>query len=200
MDDIVRQAMAKWPNVPHCYGWLALDARGNWRMRDERAQALGLAGDIIRNELLRGFIDRNYLHDERGRWYFQNGPQRVYVNLEVAPFIAHTDPAQGYTLHTGEALPDIEAAWLSDTGRLLLRGAGKVAALDDRDIAQCLALLRIGDLPAEEEALMRWMSGADGAGELTLDHAGKRIRVERIADDLLARRFGFMKAPRADGD
>ena len=28
MDDIVKQAMAKWPNVPHCYGWLALDARG----------------------------------------------------------------------------------------------------------------------------------------------------------------------------
>ena len=30
MDDIVKQAMAKWPNVPHCYGWLGLDARGNW--------------------------------------------------------------------------------------------------------------------------------------------------------------------------
>ena len=27
MDDIVRQAMAKWPNVPDCFGWLALDAR-----------------------------------------------------------------------------------------------------------------------------------------------------------------------------
>ena len=27
MDDIVKQAMAKWPNVPHCYGWLALAAR-----------------------------------------------------------------------------------------------------------------------------------------------------------------------------
>ncbi|MFZ9138137.1 MAG: DUF2946 family protein, partial [Hylemonella sp.] len=24
MDDIVRQAMAKWPNVPACYGWLGL--------------------------------------------------------------------------------------------------------------------------------------------------------------------------------
>ena len=26
MDEIVKQAMAKWPNVPHCYGWLGLDA------------------------------------------------------------------------------------------------------------------------------------------------------------------------------
>ena len=39
MDDIVKQALAKWPNVPHCYGWLGLDARGNWYMRDDRTQA-----------------------------------------------------------------------------------------------------------------------------------------------------------------
>ena len=24
MDEIVKQAMAKWPNVPNCYGWLGL--------------------------------------------------------------------------------------------------------------------------------------------------------------------------------
>ena len=41
MDDIVKQAMAKWPTVPDCYGWLGLDARGNWYMRDDRAQACG---------------------------------------------------------------------------------------------------------------------------------------------------------------
>ena len=41
MDDIVRQAMVKWPNVPHCHGWLGLDARGNWYLRDAQAQALG---------------------------------------------------------------------------------------------------------------------------------------------------------------
>ena len=33
--------MAKWPNVPHCYGWLGLDARGHWFMLDDRTQALG---------------------------------------------------------------------------------------------------------------------------------------------------------------
>ena len=41
MDDIVLKAIAKWPNVPHCYGWLGLDARGNWYMRDDNAQAAG---------------------------------------------------------------------------------------------------------------------------------------------------------------
>lgn len=37
MDDIVKQALAKWPNVPDCYGWLGLDARGRWFMRDDAA-------------------------------------------------------------------------------------------------------------------------------------------------------------------
>ncbi len=41
MDDIVRQAIAKWPNVPDCYGWLGLDARGRWFMRDDAVQAQG---------------------------------------------------------------------------------------------------------------------------------------------------------------
>ncbi|MBC7705360.1 MAG: DUF2946 family protein, partial [Rhodoferax sp.] len=45
MDDIVKQALVKWPNVPHCYGWLGLDARGNWYMRDDRTQALGTFAD-----------------------------------------------------------------------------------------------------------------------------------------------------------
>ena len=46
MDDIVKQALAKWPNVPDCYGWLGLDARGNWYMRDDAAQAAGPFGGV----------------------------------------------------------------------------------------------------------------------------------------------------------
>ena len=39
MDDLVKQAMAKWPNVPDAYGWLGLGMRGDWYLRDEAAQA-----------------------------------------------------------------------------------------------------------------------------------------------------------------
>src|ERR1700752_1730298 len=104
MDHIVKQAMAKWPDVPHCYGWLALDARGAWRMRDERAQHFGLPGDKVTQAALLGFINRNYMADARGCWYFQNGPQRVYVNLEATPYIARTDPEHGLLLQTGQAI------------------------------------------------------------------------------------------------
>ena len=46
MDAIVEAALRKWPNVPHCHGWLALDARGNWFMRDERIQHAGSFGPL----------------------------------------------------------------------------------------------------------------------------------------------------------
>jgi len=36
MDPIVARAMARWPNVPAVYGWLALDRRGNWLIKAER--------------------------------------------------------------------------------------------------------------------------------------------------------------------
>ena len=97
MDDIVKAALAKWPNVPHCHGWLGLDARGQWFMRDDRIQAAGpfpaVKGSRIDHEKLLAFIHRNYECDAEGCWFFQNGPQRVYVELEATPWIARLMPA-----------------------------------------------------------------------------------------------------------
>jgi len=138
MDEIVKAALKKWPNVPHCYGWLALDARGDWYMRDDRTQAAGpfpqVKGSRILHEKLREFIERNYLHDDAGCWYFQNGPQRVYVNLAYTPLVVR---------HDGEALLDHcgrsfrpEERFIDDEGSLLVSGAGTVALMDDRDLAR----------------------------------------------------------------
>ena len=193
MDDIVKQAMAKWPNVPHCYGWLALDARGGWRMRDEAAQHANAAGDRLNNPALVGFINRNYGHDERGNWYFQNGPQRVYVNLEATPFIARTDPQQGLVLQTGQALTDIERVFLSDAGAVLFQAGDSVAQLDDRDVAQVLSKLELDGQAASDEAVMAWLES--GAGKLTLPWNGKRFDVERIEAADLPQRFNFNQLP-----
>lgn len=198
MDEIVKQAMAKWPNVPHCYGWLALDARGGWRMRDERAQALKLPGDKITNPALLGFINRNYMHDDKGRWYFQNGPQRVYINLEATPYIARTDPTHGFVLHTGEAFTDIESAWLTESGQLVLKAGEKIALVDDRDMAQCLTMLKIGEDVASDEQLLNWLNSTGDAQEIMLDHKGKRVAIKRIRHDELAAHFGFEIAPQPD--
>jgi len=96
MDAIVAAALKKWPNVPHCYAWLALDARGDWYMRDDRIQAAGpfprVKGSRIDHEKLRDFIARNYACDDSGACFFQNGPQRVYVELEATPWIWRLHP------------------------------------------------------------------------------------------------------------
>jgi hypothetical protein len=189
MDDIVKQAIAKWPNVPHCYGWLGLDARGAWRMRDERAQQLGLPGDKLNQPKLLGFINRNYAADERGCWYFQNGPQRVYLNLEATPFIARTDPQQGLVVQTGEALGRIERACMTEAGELIVASGGKVAQVDDRDMAQMLEAMQLDGQQASDDALMGWLEGS--AGNLTLNE----VAVGRITRDEVAAEFGFTRVP-----
>jgi hypothetical protein len=127
MDEIVKAAIAKWPNVPDVYGWLGLDLRGDWWLRDARAQSAGrfpvVKGSRIEHERLKAFIGRNYEHDARGCWYFQNGPQRVYVSLEAAPWVWRVSraPDDSWTVasHTG-APAQVESAWADDDGRLLL--------------------------------------------------------------------------------
>ena len=126
MDEIVKAALKKWPMVPHCYGWLALDARGDWYMRDDRTQAAGpfpqVKGSRILHEKLREFIQRNYACDEAGCWYFQNGPQRVYVELEAAPWVWRVQPdGEGVAVrsHTGQDAT-VRQAWLDESGRLFL--------------------------------------------------------------------------------
>ncbi|MBB2483861.1 DUF2946 family protein [Mitsuaria sp. WAJ17] len=128
MDDIVKAALKKWPNVPHCYDWLALDARGDWYMRDERVQAAGpfpqVKGSRIIHDKLREFIHRNYLPDEHGAWFFQNGPQRVYVTLEVAPHVWRLQglgPGGSPRIfsHTGPQATLLDC-WLDEHDRLLL--------------------------------------------------------------------------------
>jgi hypothetical protein len=129
MDDIVKAALAKWPNVPACHGWLGLDARGNWYMRDDAAQAAGpfcgrgsssvSRGSLLRHEKLIDFIQRNYEADETGRWYFQNGPQRVYVELEATPWIWRLGEQASVRTHTGEAAR-VQRCVMDEHGRLYL--------------------------------------------------------------------------------
>ncbi|MES2536563.1 MAG: DUF2946 family protein [Pseudomonadota bacterium] len=199
MDDIVKQAMAKWPNVPHCHGWLALDARGNWRMRDDRAQAEGLPGDKIVNAALLGFINRNYACDDQGRWYFQNGPQRVYVDLEALPYIARTDPALGFILQTNQPLSTIDAAWMTETGRLLLQGDARIALVDDRDMAQCIARMWMDGAAVSDDKLLAWLDDSQGSGgDLRFRNEQLELPLQRIREDEIPARFHFVRRPRAD--
>jgi len=158
MDKQVQLAMAKWPDVPHCYGWLGLDARGAWRMRDQQVQEKGLLGSKITNATLRGFIDRNYQADDQGRYFFQNGPQRVYVELQSTPYIAHSDPQRGWVLHTGEVVEKCDAVWMTKEGDLVLKSADILAKIDDRDLPHALACVYVDGQPASDQQIVNWLT------------------------------------------
>jgi len=159
MDDIVRQAMAKWPNVPDCYGWLGLDARGNWYMRDDRAQAAGpfaggnaaAKGSLLRHDKLIDFIQRNYAADAQGRWFFQNGPQRVFVELEATPWIWRIQPDLSVQAHTGRPA-QVQQCLLDERGWVYLLTDLGFGLVHTQDVALAADAVQTGLWSVEEMA------------------------------------------------
>ncbi|OZI52575.1 DUF2946 family protein [Bordetella genomosp. 4] len=150
MDLSVKQAMAKWPNVPAVYGWLSLDERGRWHIHERGDAAEGSPGELITSPQIVAFICRNYAADDQGRWYFQNGPQRVYVRLDAAPYVLRVaDTGLGLVTHTGQTVSSIKAWWLDEAGRLYAQTDLGLGLIDGRDLESVLAPLRVqpGNVP-----------------------------------------------------
>ena len=173
------RSMLKWPDVPAVYGWLNLDRRGNFRIRTctlaadlESAGKKPVRFEPIGNPALRAFIARNYLADERGCWFFQNGPQRVFVSLAYAPLVFRLE-SEGLADHCGRPAGMIDAAWLDEEGSLVLEGANGVGLLDDRDLSVFAGELAEGKL------------GISGAC----------LAVGRLSSHELETRFGFVRQP-----
>lgn len=175
MDEIVKQAMAKWPNVPACYGWLGLDARGNWWLRDAAAQACGsfasgaagAKGSRVEHAKLAEFMGRNYLSDERGCWYFQNGPQQVFVELEATPWIWRVQQQSGSVQihsHTGVvlALADVRQVLLDEHGALYLVAPQGLGMVHTQDVLDAAAALEAGWLPEPQSVEREGLPGCYG--------------------------------------
>ncbi len=188
--------MAKWPNVPNVYGWLSLDRRGNWLIK----------GDRIANDGVTAFIARNYAADDQGRWYFQNGPQRVFVTLDYTPFVVRTATASDSQLETHGRQPvaKVSGAWIDETGSLLLRWGTTVGVVDDRDLARLSPLFT--DLRGQslDDALLArafdTQARRHGTG-VYFQFGEARVPVGRIQTGEVAQKFGFEPAPRpAEGE
>ena len=172
MDHGVIRSMLKWPGIPDVYGWLQLDRRGNWRLRSESQDPERSSG-TIGNVALREFISRNYAADERGCWYFQNGPQRVFVRLAFAPYVFHLADG-GLVDHCGLPAGPLDGAWIDEEGSLVLRTAGRIGLLDDRELF----------------GLAEQLSGGGvRIGSVTLP-------VGAIDSRAMEARFGFVKVPK----
>ena len=202
MDHIVTRAMAKWPNVPAVYGWLSLDRRGEWSIKTAAPEGAedGAPGfERVSNRKLIEFIGRNYGHDERGRWYFQNGPQRVYVRLDYTPYVYRIAGAHplSFETHTGRPCAELRAAWMDEAGNLLLLTEHGPGLLIDRDLPRGLEALCYADgHMLEEERLLALIEEGDDATGVYFNTGAASLPLTLIRSEEAAGRMGYVREPR----
>ncbi|MCF8199273.1 MAG: DUF2946 family protein [Sulfuritalea sp.] len=169
----------KWPNVPACYGWLALNRRGVWLLKDQPITHKGLID----------FISSHYGPDPSGNYVFQNGPQAVYVALDYTPYVFRRGIDGQLTAHTGVAAGEVAAVYLDDNGSVLLKTDLGIGLLDDRDLPAFLEACVTGhNTPVSEHALLAAM-----AGDSNVSWNGHLVQSIRRQD--VALKFSFQPNP-----
>ena len=193
-DTSVITAMAKWPNVPDVYNWLMLDARGRYRIRARDYQQSGRF-DTIGNAAVVEFIGRNTTRDDAGRWYFQNGPQRVFFKLEYTPFVARLQPQGMPLLHTGAMVTRVDAVWVDEHAAAILETEHGPALVDDRDNSIFINGLKplVGAV-LNDTSLEEWLQ-KPVLGQLTWEICGSRVPIGPIMRAELPSRFHYVAAP-----
>ena len=189
MEDWVHRALEKWPNVPALYGWLKLDRRGRWLIRDE----------IISRPQIIDTINANYAADERGCWYFQNGPQRGYMALEYAPLILRSDEQEQLVTHTGLRVTQASAAYLDEQGAVLLNTEHGPGVLDDAALPWALERLHCEGGTVDENLLaeaMAQISGTTTRLQLRLDQ--RSVPLIRLDAADAPSQLKFVREPKTD--
>ena len=207
MDNQVLRSLMKWPNVPDCFGWLALDRRGQWRMRDEFTQQNKLPGQVIKHAALNEFISRNYACDELGRYFFQNGPQRVFISLDATPWIVRITPSDLSSNLINQCNHAMEptAALSDEKGNIYIVGTVNQTIYDSTNSDknnntqfskredQTIALLHDHDLDHFSElAKLREEACSFGGSWVWQD---KQLPLDPVHSDELASRFKFIANP-----
>ena len=173
-------SLPPWPQVPACYGWLSLDARGNWRLKDETITHPGLIA----------FLNAQYTSSEEGCWFVNNGPQRVYVRLDSAPWVLRLQPDGRFVRQSGKVATIEGPLYLDVEGRVFVRTSAGPASLDDRDLAMLINELRnAANLPADDASLAALLDGRDAE----LNWHGRAIVF--LGNETAATRLGFVADP-----
>ncbi|TXI08126.1 MAG: DUF2946 family protein [Rhizobium sp.] len=188
MEDWVYRALAKWPNVPAVFGWLGLDRRGRWLIR----------GEIISRPQIIDTINRNYAADKQGQWFFQNGPQRGYVELAYAPFLLRVDGSGKLRTHTELLVEKPREAFLDEDGAVCLSTEHGPGLIDARDLAWVIESLTADGSAVDEDKIAAAMELESGKSTgLQLDFAGTLISVTRLDSAELPGWLGFVRVPQA---
>lgn len=168
----VLRAMERWPDVPRCCGWLALDTRGHWLIKNQR----------ITHARTVAFLNRHYAQDGEGRWYVQNGPQQAFVDLAYTPWIFRLSGEGQFVTHTGLCCLQPQTVYSDDEGNLLLLGEMGLGLIDDRDLD-----------PITE--MFEFLSDEVVAG---CRYQGRLLPLQTLRRAGVSRTFGFDPTPRFD--
>jgi hypothetical protein len=203
MDDQVLRSLMKWPNVPDCYGWLALDRRGHWRMRDEFTQQNNLPGQVIQHSALNECIARNYACDVLGRYFFQNGPQRVFITLDATPWVVRIIPSDKDLHLTNQCHQIMEpgAALSDEKGNIYIIGTVNQTVYDinnsdsqfSKRAGEVIALLHDHDLDHFSELARLHEEACSFGGSWTWH--GKQLPLDPVHSQELASRFHYIPKP-----
>ena len=192
MDAWVQRALRRWPNVPALFGWLGLDRRGRWLIQ----------GESISHPRIVETINRNYAGDEHGRWYFQNGPQRGYIQLESTPLILRVaEDQEGLVTHTGLAAEQLLAGYLDEQGSIVLmteHGPGEIAGAD---LGWVLERLSRDNRSLDDDSLTAALAlPSQSDTNIVLSVAGRDIPVRRVDFAALPSALKFERQPKPRPD
>jgi hypothetical protein len=187
MDEWVHRALRRWPNVPALFGWLGLNRRGRWLIQ----------GETISHPRIVETINRNYAADEHGRWYFQNGPQRGYIQLESTPLILRVaEDGQSLVTHTELPVERIQGAYLDEQGALVAvteHGAGEISGTD---LAWTLDRLARDQQAIDDDALAIALDMPTGSDTgITLSVGTTRVPVRRLDFAAIPAALNFVREP-----
>jgi Protein of unknown function (DUF2946) len=185
MDTWVENALKRWPNVPALFGWLGLDHRGRWLIQ----------GEPISHARIVQTINRNYGVDEHGRWYFQNGPQRGYIELEYAPFVLRREQ-DGFMTHNELRVERPTQAILDEVGTLSLSTEHGLGEIYGGDLDWVLERLSIDHESIDEEQIASLLDlPSETETDAVLAIGRERLPVVRINAVELPNIFSFVRNP-----
>lgn len=190
MEPWALNAMQRWPNVPALFGWLSLDRRGRWLIKDE----------VISRPQIIDTINANYGVDDYGRWYFQNGPQRGFMQLAYAPLIARRE-GNDLVTHTQQRVEQLKQVYLDEEGSLLLITEHGPAGLLDTDLDWALERLYQQSNPVQAENLAAALALPSGRiTELHFDWQQQRLPITRLDSAAQPQLLKFERNPQPRPD
>ena len=161
-------------------------------------------GESIGNPAVTGFIGRNYERDGRGRWFFQNGPQRVFADLAYTPFVyraVNGDCARlAIESHTGLKATLLSGAWIDEMGAVLLETEHGIGVLHDLDLEKLLPnFIDASGISLPEDILDKLTDTLHRSGQAPawMKYGESNVKVEALRSDVVPKRFGFDAHPTA---